>query len=85
MLPVAEGSGVTTGEGEFAGTEAEAEGVPAGDAELDGVVLAVGFGVVADLTWTVGLGVVADGDVVGTGAGETEDAGVTAGSGLMSR
>jgi hypothetical protein len=78
MTPVAEGVGVTTGEGEFAGTGAEVEGVPAGDAELVGLVLAVG------------LGVVADGD--GVGAGEAEDgvvAGVTptvaAGSGLMSR
>jgi hypothetical protein len=75
---VAEGAGVTTGEGEFAGTEAE--GALAGDAERAGLVSAVG------------LSVVAGGDVAGTGAGEAEDgvvAGVTptvaAGGGLMSR
>jgi hypothetical protein len=90
MTPVAEGAGVTTGEGELAGTRAEAEVVPAGDAELSGVVLVAGFGVVAGLVLVVGLGVVADGD--GVGDGEAEDgvvAGVTptvaAGGGLMSR
>jgi hypothetical protein len=79
------------GEGELAGTGAEAEDVPAGDAELAGLVPVAGFGVVADLAWAVGLGV-ADGDGVGTGVGEAEDgaaAGLTptvaAGSGLMSR
>ena len=99
MLPVAEEAGVTTGEDEFPGTEAEveAEGVPAGDAEFAGLVLVAGFGVVVGLAWAVGLAVVADGDVAdgevaGTGAGEAEDgvvAGVTttvaAGSGLISR
>jgi hypothetical protein len=81
-----------TGEGEFAGTGAEAEGVPAGDAELVGLVSVAGFGVVADLAWAVGLGVVVGGDVTGTGAGEAEDgvvAGVTptvaTGGGLISR
>ena len=67
---------MTTGE-----TEAEAEGVPAGDAELAGLVLVVGFGVVAD------------GDVVGTGEVEAADGVVTGmttsvaagGSGLISR
>jgi hypothetical protein len=51
-----------------------------------------GFGVVADLAWAVGLGVVVGGDVTGTGAGEAEDgvvAGVTptvaTGGGLISR
>jgi hypothetical protein len=75
---VAEGAGVTTGEGEFAGTGAEC--VPAGDAGLGGLVSAVG------------LSVVVGGDVVGAGAGEAEDgvvAGVmpmvAAGGGLMSR
>jgi hypothetical protein len=69
---------VTTGEDEFAGTGAEC--VPAGDAELVGLILAAG------------LGVVAGGDVASTGAGEAEDGavvGVTpmvaAGGGLMSR
>lgn len=83
---------MTTGEGELAGTGAEAEGVPAGDAELAGLVSVAGFGVVAGLAWAVGLGVVVDGDVVGTGAGEAEDgvvAGVTptvaAGGGPISR
>jgi hypothetical protein len=65
-VPVAEGVAVTTGEGEFAGTGVGR--VPAGDAELAGLVSAVGFGVVAA------------GGVVDTGAGEAEDgavAGVT--------
>jgi hypothetical protein len=81
---------VTVGEGELASTgteaeaeaeaeaESEAEDVPAGDAELVGVVLAAGFGVLEDVALAVGLGAVADGDVVGTGEGETED-GVVAG------
>jgi hypothetical protein len=80
MTLVAEGAGVTTGEGELEGTGAEAEGVPAGDAELVGLALAVG------------LGVVADGDGADVGAVEAEDgvvAGVTptvaAGGGLMRR
>jgi hypothetical protein len=79
MPPVAEGVGVTPGEGEFAGTVSEAEGVPAEDAELAGLVLIAGFGVVAG------------GDVAGTGAGEAEDVvtGVTptvaTGCGLTSR
>jgi hypothetical protein len=92
MLPVAEGAGVTTKEGELAGTGAEAEGVPAGDVELAGLVPVAGFGVVVGLAWAVGLEVVTDGDVVGTGAGEAEDgvvAGVTttvaAGGGLTRR
>jgi hypothetical protein len=75
---VAEGADVTTGEGEFAGTGTEC--VLVGDAERGGLV------------WAVGRGVVAGGDVAGSGAGEAEDgvvAGVTptvaAGSGLMSR
>jgi hypothetical protein len=79
---------VTTGEDELAGMEAE--GVPAGDAELPGVVPVAGFGVVAGLVLAAGLGVVADGD--GVGVGEAEDgvpAGVTptvaAGGGLTSR
>jgi hypothetical protein len=90
MTPVPEGAGVTTGEGGLAGMGVEAEGVPAGDAELPGVVPVAGVGVVAGLVLAVGLGVVADGDRVG--AGEAEDgvvAGVTptvaAGGGLMSR
>jgi hypothetical protein len=81
---------VTPGEGEFAGTGAEAEGVPTGDAELAGVVPVAGFGVVAGLVLAVGLGVVADGD--GVGVGEAEDGvvawvtpTVAAGGGLMSR
>ena len=79
---------MTTGEDELAGMEAE--GVPAGDAELPGVVPVAGFGVVAGLVLAAGLGVVADGD--GVGVGEAEDgvpAGVTptvaAGGGLTSR
>jgi hypothetical protein len=91
MPPVAAGAGVTTGEGELAGTGAEAEDVPAGDAELAGLVPVAGFGVVADLAWAVGLGV-ADGDGVGTGVGEAEDGvavgltpTVAAGGGLLSR
>lgn len=74
MLPVAEGSGVPAGEGEFAGTGAEAEGVPAGagDAELAGLVPVGGFGVVVGLAWAVGFGVVVGGDVVG----EAEDGAV---------
>jgi len=90
MTPVPEGAGVTTGDGELAGMGAEAEGVPARDAELPGVDPVAGVGVVAGLVLAVGLGVAADGDRVG--AGEAEDgvvAGVTptvaAGSGLMSR
>jgi len=96
MPPVAEGAGVTTGEGEFTGTEAE--GVPAGDTERAGLVPVAGFGVVPGLAWAVGLGAVSGGDVVagggvvGAGAGEAEDgvvAGVTptvaAGGGLISR
>ena len=81
-----------TGEGEFAGTGTEAEGVPAADAELAGLVAVAGLGVVACFAWAVGLGVVVGGDVAGTGAGEAEDgvvAGMTstvaAGGGLMSR
>jgi hypothetical protein len=91
MPPAAQGAGVTTGEGELAGTGSEAEDVPAGDAELADLVPVAGFGVVADLAWAVGLGV-ADGDGVGTGVGEAEDgvaAGLTptvaAGGGLISR
>jgi hypothetical protein len=87
MPSVAEGAGVPTGEGEFAETGAESDGVPAGDAELVGLVLVAGFGVVVGLARAVGLGVVA-----GTGVGEAEDgvaAGgtptVAAGGGLMSR
>jgi hypothetical protein len=82
---------VTAGEGELAGMGSEAEGVPAGDAELAGLVPVAGFGVVAGLAWTVGLEV-ADGDGVGVGVGDAEDgvaAGVTptvaAGGGRMSR
>jgi hypothetical protein len=85
MPPVAKGAGVPTGEGELAGTGAEAEGVPTADAELVGLVSVAGFGVVVGLARAVGLGVV-------VGAGEAEDgvvAGVTltvgAGGGLMSR
>jgi hypothetical protein len=92
MPSVAKGVGVPTGEGEFAGTGAEAEGVPAADAELVGLVSVAGFGVVVGLARAVGLGVVVGGDVAGTGAGEAEDgvvAGMTltvaAGGGLMSR
>jgi hypothetical protein len=88
MTPVPEGAGVTTGEGELAGMGAEAEGVPARDAELPGVDPVAG--VVAGLVLAVGLGVAADGDTVG--AGEAEDgvvAGgtptVAAGGGLVSR
>jgi len=80
MPPVAEEVGVTAGEGEFEGMVSEAEGVPEGDAELAGLVLVAGFGVVVG------------GGVVGTGAGEAEDgvvAGVTptvaAGGGLTRR
>jgi hypothetical protein len=84
MPPVAEEAGVTTGEDELEGTGAEAEGVPAGDAELAGLVLVAGFG----LARAVGLGVVADGDVVGA-AEDGVVAGVTptveAGGGLKSR
>ncbi len=83
---------MSTGEGEFAGAGAEAEGVSVGDAELAGLVSVAGFGVVVGLAWAVGLGVVVNGDVAGSGAGETEDgvvAGVTptvaAGGGLISR
>ena len=81
---------MTTKEGEFAGTGAEAEGVPAGDAEPAGLVPVAGFGVVVGLALAVGLGAVAEGDGVGVGAGEAEDgvvAGVTvaAGACLMSR
>jgi hypothetical protein len=90
MPPVAEGSGVTTGEGEFAETGAEPEGVPVGDDELAGLVLVVGFGVLVGLALVVGFGVVVGGDV--EGVGEAEDgvaAGLTptvaAGGGLMSR
>ena len=81
---------MTTGEDELAGMEAE--GVPAGDAELPGVVPVAGFGVVAGLVLAAGLGVVADGDGADVGAVEAEDgvvAGVTptvaAGGGLMRR
>jgi hypothetical protein len=77
-VPVAEEAGVTTGEGELAGTEAEC--VPVGDAELGGLVVAAGPCVVVV------------GDVAGTGAGVAENgvvAGVTpvvaAGGGLNSR
>jgi len=88
MLPVAEEAGVTAVEGELPGTGAEAEGVPAGEAELPDLVPVAGFGVVVGLAWAVGLEVVTDGDVVGTGAGEAED-GVTttvaAGGGLTRR
>jgi hypothetical protein len=85
---VAEEAGVTTGEGELAGTGAEAEGVPAGDAELGDLVPAAGFGEVADLARAVRLGVVADGDAVdeaedGVVAGATPT--VEAGGGLISR
>ena len=80
---------MTTGEGELEGTRAEAEGVPAGDAELAGVVPVAVFGVVAGVVLAVGLGVVADGDGVGAGeAGDGVVAGVptvAAGGGLMSR
>jgi hypothetical protein len=75
---VAEGVGVTTGEGELAGTRAGC--VPAGDVERGGLVSAVG------------LSVVAGGGVAGAGGDEAEDgavAGVTpvvaVGGGLMSR
>jgi hypothetical protein len=85
MPPVAEGAGVPTGEDEFAETGAEAEGVPAGDAELVGLVPVAGFAVVVGLAGAVGRGVV-------VGAGEADDgvvAGVTltvaAGGGLTSR
>jgi hypothetical protein len=92
---------VTVGEGEFAstGTEAEAgaEAVRVGGAELVGPVVA-GVDAGEDVAGAVGLGVVADGDVVGVGAREAGDgvaagvtvvAGVTytvaAGDGLTSR
>ena len=87
-MPVAEGAGVTTEEDDFAGA-----GVgrgPAGDTELRGLPLAVGFGVLVGLVCAVGLGVAAGGDVAGPD--EAEDgvvAGVTpvvmAGGGLTSR
>jgi len=89
MPPVAEEAGVTTGEDEFAGTKAEAEGVPPGDPELDGAV-PVAVGVAVGVALAVGFGVVAGGDVAG--AGEAEDGIVTgvtttvaAGGGLTSR
>jgi hypothetical protein len=80
---VAEVAGVTTGEGEPAGTGAEPEGVTIEDAEVGGLVPAAGFGVLVGLVWAVGLGVVADGDVadgdaVGSGVGEA-GVGVAAG------
>jgi hypothetical protein len=91
-MPAPEGVDAATGEGEFAGTGSEAEGVPVGDAELAGLVSVPGFGVVVGLALAVGLFVAAGGDVVGPGAGEAEDgavAGVTptvaAGGGLTSR
>jgi hypothetical protein len=90
---------VTAVESEFAptGTEAGPEDVPVGDAELVGpVVASVGAG--EDVAGAVGLGAVADGDVVAAGAraagdgaaaGVTVVAGVTpkvaAGDGLTSR
>ena len=92
---------MTAGEGELAGTGAEAEGAPAEDAEVAGPVPVVGFGVVAGLVWAVGVGAadggVSVGDVLGSGAGEAGVvaagvdvvAGVTttvaAGDGLTSR
>ena len=70
-MPLAEGAGVTTEEGD----PAELGRVPAGDTELRGVAPAVGAGVIVALARVVGFGV-AGGDVMG--AGEAED-GVAAG------
>jgi hypothetical protein len=87
-VPVAEGTGVTAEEDDFAG--AGVGRVPAGDTELRGRPLAVGLGVIVGLVCAVGLGVAAAGDLAG--AGQAEDgvvAGVTpvvaAGGGLTSR
>jgi hypothetical protein len=54
-MPSAEEVGVTAGEGEFAATGSEAEGVPVGDAELAGLVSVPGFCVVVGLALAVGL------------------------------
>ena len=76
-MPVAEGAGLTTEDGDVAG--AGAGRVPAGDTELRGRVPAVGFGVLAGLVRAVGFGVAAGGDVVAAGkAGAVVAAGVTA-------
>lgn len=83
-MPVAEGAGVTTGEGDAAG--AGVGRVPAGDTEFRGFPSAVGFGVIVGLVCAVGL---AGGDVTGADEGEGVVAGVTpvvaAGGGLTSR
>jgi hypothetical protein len=76
-VPVAEGTGVAPGEGDFAGLRVGS--VRAGEAELAGLVRAVGLGVVV-------------GGVVGAGAGEADEGAVAgvrpavaAGGGLTSR
>ncbi len=84
-MPVAEGAGVTTEEGDVAG--AGAGRVPAGDTELRGRAPAVGFGVIAGPVRVV-FGVAAGGGVVAAGrVGAGVAAGVTApvGGGLTSR
>lgn len=60
---MAEGTGVTYGEGEF--EETGVERLPAGDAELAGLMLAAGFGVASFAI--AGFGMARD------GAGEAED------------
>jgi hypothetical protein len=79
-------AGVTAGEAELAGTGAEPEGVTVEDAEVAGLVWAVGLSVVPDGV-TVGTGVREAG--VGVVAGDVVVAGVTptvaAGDGLTSR
>ena len=85
--PAAEVAGVTAGEGELAGTEAEAEGASVAEAEVGGRVPVAGFGVVAGLVWAVGVDVAEDsgvpvGDVLGSGVGEA-GVGVAAGDDVV--
>lgn len=88
---------MSTGDDELAGTEAEAEGDPAGDGELADPVPVAVFDVAVGLARVVGRGVLAardvsGGEVAGAGTGEAETgvvAGVTptvaAGGGLTRR
>ncbi len=75
-MPVADGAGATTEEGDSTGVGAGR--VPAGDTELVGLAL-VGFGVLVGLVRVVGFGVAAGADVAATGPGAAGD-GVVAGA-----
>ncbi len=80
---MAEGAGVITEEGDFAGVGAGR--VPAGDAGLVDLASAVGFGVIVGRVRVVGFGVAAGADVMGADGGVVAGVTVPGCGGLTSR